>query len=68
MWMWTGWWWCSRNREGWATHLERDLGVSKARVQEAFFAPHFEEVVTGRAALRDRLAPVLAQSRRGDLR
>ena len=46
--------------EGWAANLERDLGVSKARVQEAFFAPHFDEVVTGRAALRDRLAPVLA--------
>jgi putative hydrolase of the HAD superfamily len=47
--------------EGWATHLERDLGVSKARVQEAFFKPHFDEVVTGRAALRDRLEPVLAE-------
>ncbi len=47
--------------EGWAANLERDLGVSKAKVQEAFFAPHFDEIVTGRAALRDRLAPVLAQ-------
>jgi putative hydrolase of the HAD superfamily len=47
--------------EGWAANLERDLGVSKAKVQQAFFAPHFDEIVTGRAALRDRLAPVLAE-------
>ncbi|MBA4012937.1 MAG: haloacid dehalogenase [Phenylobacterium sp.] len=46
---------------GWAVHLERDLGLSKARLQEAFFAPHFDDVVHGRAALRERLAPVLAE-------
>ena len=46
--------------EGWAVHLERDLGLSKARLQEAFFAPHFDDVVHGRAALRERLGPVLA--------
>lgn len=46
---------------GWAVHLERDLGLSKARLQEAFFAPHFDDVVHGRAVLRERLAPVLAE-------
>jgi putative hydrolase of the HAD superfamily len=46
---------------GWATNLERDLGVSQARLQESFFTPHFTDIVTGRAALRDRLAPVLAE-------
>jgi putative hydrolase of the HAD superfamily len=46
---------------GWSTHLERDLGLSQARLQEAFFAPHFGDIVHGRAALRDRLSPVLAQ-------
>jgi len=46
---------------GWSTHLERDLGLSPARLREAFFAPHFGEIVHGRAKLRDRLAPVLAE-------
>lgn len=46
---------------GWSAHLERDIGVSVARLQEAFFAPHWADVVRGRAALRDRLAPVLAE-------
>jgi putative hydrolase of the HAD superfamily len=46
---------------GWATHLERDLGLSKAALQAAFFAPHFDDVIHGRAALRERLAPVLEE-------
>lgn len=46
---------------GWATHLERDLGLSKAALQAAFFEPHFGEVIHGRATLRERLAPVLAE-------
>ena len=46
---------------GWATHLERDLGLSKAVLQAAFFAPHFDDVIHGRAALRERLAPVLEE-------
>jgi putative hydrolase of the HAD superfamily len=46
---------------GWSTHLERDLKLSPARLQEAFFAPHFGDIVHGRAALRDRLEPVLAE-------
>ena len=46
---------------GWSTHMERDLGLSPARLQEAFFAPHFGDIVHGRAALRDRLTPVLTE-------
>jgi putative hydrolase of the HAD superfamily len=46
---------------GWAAHLERDLGLPQALLQEAFFAPHWPDIVLGRADLRERLAPVLAQ-------
>jgi putative hydrolase of the HAD superfamily len=46
---------------GWSTHLEHDLGLSPARLQQAFFAPHFGDIVHGRAKLRDRLTPVLAE-------
>jgi putative hydrolase of the HAD superfamily len=46
---------------GWSANLERDLGVSPARLQDAFFRPHFADVIHGRAGLRDRLQPVLAQ-------
>lgn len=45
---------------GWSVHLERDLGISFAALQQAFFAPHWADVVHGRAALRARLTPVLA--------
>lgn len=44
---------------GWATHLERDIGLSAAALQQAFFAQHWDDVVNGRASLRERLAPVL---------
>jgi len=47
--------------KGWAAHLERDLGLSPALLQSAFFAPHWPEIVLGRAGLRDRLTPVLAK-------
>jgi len=47
--------------EGWAVDLERDLGVAAAAVQEAFFAPHWDDIVHGRATLRERLAPVLRE-------
>lgn len=46
---------------GWQANLERDLGIPPAALQEAFFARHWADVVHGRAALRDRLAPVLAE-------
>lgn len=47
--------------KGWSANLERDLGLSAARLHEAFFKPHFGDVVHGRANLRERLAPVLAE-------
>jgi len=46
---------------GWSANLERDLGLSPQRLQEAFFAPHFGDVIHGRAGLHERLAPVLAE-------
>lgn len=49
------------NAAGWRVNLERDLGVPPAILQEAFFARHWADVVHGRAALRERLAPVLAE-------
>ena len=45
---------------GWSTHLERDLGLAPTVLQEAFFKPHFADIVAGRAGLRERLEPVLA--------
>lgn len=45
---------------GWGAQMERDLGLSIASLQAHFFAPHWNDVVMGRAALHDRLAPVLA--------
>ncbi len=44
---------------GWNVHLERDLGLSAASLQAEFFEPHWDDVVRGRASLRDRLAPAL---------
>lgn len=46
---------------GWSETLERDLGVSPAALQSAFFAPHWREIILGRASLDERLTPVLAQ-------
>jgi hypothetical protein len=45
--------------QGWSVNLERDLGLSRNTLQTAFFEPHFDDVVHGRAALRERLGPVL---------
>lgn len=47
--------------QGWSANLERDLGLSRATLQAAFFERHFDDIVHGRATLRDRLAPVLAE-------
>jgi len=46
---------------GWSVHLERDLGLPVALLQQAFFQPHWADVLHGRARLRERLEPVLAQ-------
>lgn len=47
--------------KGWSVNLERDLGLRVQDLQEKFFAAHFEDIVHGRVAMRERLAPVLAQ-------
>lgn len=44
---------------GWQANLQRDLGLSSDVLDAEFFKPHFNDVVRGRAALRERLAPVL---------
>jgi len=47
--------------KGWSVHLERDLGFSYDTLYDSFFKPHFGDVVVGRAALRERLGPVLQE-------
>ena len=46
---------------GWSANLESDLGLPRALLQSAFFEPHFQDVVHGRAALRERLELVLQE-------
>jgi len=46
---------------GWSAHLDRDLGVAAATLQSAFFDRHWDEIIHGRASLRERLEPVLAE-------
>lgn len=45
---------------GWSAHVDRDLGISAAQLQSAFFEQHWDDVIHGRARLRERLEPVLA--------
>lgn len=47
--------------QGWSVDLERDLGLPSGKLHAAFFEPHFSDIVRGRAQLRARLAPVLAE-------
>ena len=49
------------DERGWSANLERDLGISAQALQQIFFEQHWDDVVHGRAALRDRLAPALAE-------
>jgi len=44
----------------WHSSLFADLGVRYDDLQKKFFAVHWQDVTTGRAELRERLAPVLA--------
>lgn len=46
---------------GWAANLKEDLGLSRTVLDEHFFKPHWRDVVEGRAGLRERLGPVLAE-------
>jgi putative hydrolase of the HAD superfamily len=47
------------DERGWSANLERDLGIPASKLQTAFFMQHWDDVVHGRATLRERLAPVL---------
>ena len=49
------------NPLGWSADLEKDLGLSSETLHAAFFKPYFDEIVHGRAALRERLTPVLRE-------
>lgn len=46
---------------GWSARIEEDLGIPRAALQAAFFQQHWDDIIHGRAALRDRLASVLAE-------
>jgi putative hydrolase of the HAD superfamily len=45
----------------WAADLEADLGLGFENLQTAFFKPFWEEIVTGRVDLRERLTSILAR-------
>lgn len=45
----------------WAAGLEADLGLSFEILQDSFFKQYWEDIVTGRADLRERLTSILAQ-------
>lgn len=49
------------NPSGWSADIERDLGIPSALLQSRFFQIHWNDVVHGRAGLRDRLDVVLAE-------
>ncbi|MGX5735477.1 HAD family hydrolase [Bosea thiooxidans] len=51
--------------QGWSANLERDLGISKDSLQAEFFAPHWPDIVSGRADLYSRLVPVLEKIGKG---
>ncbi|MBB6489020.1 HAD-IA family hydrolase [Rhizobium lusitanum] len=43
------------------TYLEQDLGLRLNVLQEAFFKPYWQDIVTGRDALEPRLSEVLGE-------
>jgi putative hydrolase of the HAD superfamily len=47
------------DERGWSANLERDIGIPASTLQTAFFDRHWDDVIHGRASLRERLAPVL---------
>ena len=53
------------NPKGWSANLERDLGISQDALQAEFFAPHWPDIILGRADLYSRLVPVLKKIGRG---
>jgi putative hydrolase of the HAD superfamily len=38
----------------WQTSMEEDFGFTPDKLHRAFFAPHWEDIVLGRAALMER--------------
>lgn len=46
---------------GWSARIEEDLGVPRQALQDRFFKPCWDDVVHGRARLRDKLEPALAE-------
>lgn len=46
---------------GWSANLDRDLGIPATLLNTTFFEPHWDDVVHGRAGLRERLTPVLRE-------
>jgi putative hydrolase of the HAD superfamily len=45
----------------WAADLEADLGIDPSDLHRAFFAPHWGDIVVGKAGLEERLGPVLSK-------
>ena len=45
----------------WSWNIQADLGLDPQLLQSRFFAPHWPDVMYGRADLHDRLGPVLAE-------
>lgn len=45
----------------WDHRMKADLGLDPETLQQRFFAPHFQAIVTGQADLFDRLTPILAE-------
>ncbi len=54
---------CGRPRDGapWWTDLGVDLGISRDALRSAFFAPRWQDIVSGRKPLVPELAEVLAE-------
>ena len=46
---------------GWTVNLHRDTGISVTDLQRVFFERHWEEIVHGRASLRERLTSALKE-------
>ena len=47
--------------EHWASTISEDLGIDYPLLREHFFDLHWDLIVTGKARLREKLEPVLAQ-------
>ncbi len=52
-----------RPRDGkhWSTDLEADLGLSPSLLQDRFFTPYWNKIVTGKLDLLSALKPVLSE-------